>query len=292
MPVLTAHGCTHRGQVRPSNQDAFVVDAAAGLFIVSDGMGGANCGEVASARVVSSLHQELLPLQRAATGTVPQAELPRPCGSATYTCLGGADIAPVLAALQHASALVHADSLQHPRCAGMGATAAVLLLHRGHWLAANVGDSPIYLFRDDRVHPMHTTHTLEAEFRQTGMTTDAGELARARHILTRAMGMEGELAADYCQMPARPGDLACLCSDGLSNKVSPEEILALCLCFSPQEACENLIALANARGGEDNVTVVVCRLAQEGGAGGFRARLGRLVRGFVGPFVGPFGREG
>ncbi|WP_027193198.1 PP2C family protein-serine/threonine phosphatase [Megalodesulfovibrio gigas] len=285
-PIVEACGCTDQGRVRLSNQDAFFVDAEAGICILSDGMGGACCGEVASAVAVDSLRELLLPLQRAADAAaiLPAADLPRPCGSSTYTCLAGPDAQPLQDAFLQANVRVHAESLRQPRCRGMGATASVVLLHRGHWLAANVGDSPIYLFRDRCVVPMHTTHSLEAELLRTGEPVDPEDMARARHLLTRAMGVERQVTADHCQMPARAGDIVCLCSDGLSNKVTPEEIMAICLNFPLRMACENLIMLANARGGEDNVTVIVCRLGmvQDDQKRGVIPFIGRVLRRLVG----------
>ncbi|WP_460030750.1 PP2C family protein-serine/threonine phosphatase [Megalodesulfovibrio paquesii] len=267
-PVPDAAGETDRGLVRPSNQDAFFVDADAGLFIVSDGMGGANCGEVASAMTVACLRRALLAapgrLQELSprTGQRPPQTLPP-------------DPTLLLQALAQANAAVLAEAESMPRCHGMGATAAVVLLSQGYWLAANVGDSPIYLRRESAVLPLFTPHTLAALLAREDLPAAPEVRARAQHVLTRVMGVEPEVEPDVFVVPAQEGDVLCLCSDGLSNTLAPEAIMQVCATLPASQACSALVALAKVGGGEDNITAVVCKLGTRP-RHGVRALVGQL----------------
>lgn len=281
---LEACGASDRGRRRGTNQDAYYVNADAGLFIVSDGMGGARGGEVASEMVVATTRESLESLTMTLRLEAPPPAAPGDAAAQDICAHGDSRAAGMLlSALDQANRAVFEAAQASEDKKGMGATVAAVLARDCRWVAANVGDSPIYLFRDGQTIPLYTPHTLEAALEHAGMVPAAG-VNGAHHVLTRAMGIDLEVMADHFEMPLQEGDLLCICSDGLSNKLSPSEILseiqAETRTASLPEACARLVALANARGGEDNISVVLCRVAA-GQAPSWLGRLGETVRAWL-----------
>jgi protein phosphatase len=138
----------------------------------------------------------------------------------------------------------------------MGSTLAAVHFADSTFVAANVGDSPIYLIHEGDIEMLSVPHTLLAEQAELGSEKSvfAPEL---QHVLTRGMGAEDNVQPDICEAPCFNGDRLVLCSDGLSGKVTPGEILAAVARQSPSDACRFLVDTANRRGGEDNITVIV-----------------------------------
>jgi protein phosphatase len=231
------------GNLRHQNEDAFLVDDRLRLYAVADGMGGHRAGDVASAMVVDSLHHYLR--RGADFGDV--GDDPDLSSSANI----------LLKAIASANHAVYRASKDDPDRKGMGSTvAAVMFAHRSV-IASNVGDSPIFLIHDDTIEPLSVLHTVEAEH---NAMSDAAEFPANhpfRHMLTRGMGIEADVEADICETQCFPGDRIILCSDGLTNKATPEEIRIHSAGEAAKVACARLVALANDRGGEDNVTVLV-----------------------------------
>jgi protein phosphatase len=141
----------------------------------------------------------------------------------------------------------------------MGSTVAAIYYADSTIIAANLGDSPIYLVRRGEIEPLYVPHTLVAE--QTAIDPERAKLLEERfhHVITRAIGVAEEAFPDVCEVPFFPGDIIILCSDGLSNMVSPEEICDIVGNNNPEAACRLLVDLANERGGDDNITVIVLR---------------------------------
>jgi protein phosphatase len=251
MVVVESAGVTDVGRSRSENEDALFRDDDLRLYLVADGLGGHQAGEVASRLVVETIRDCMQAYQR---------------GSRVDT-LEGYDRAlsdeanKLQSGIFRANREVHRLSSQEGACRRMGSTVAAAYFSAGGLIAANVGDSPIWLVHGGEIETLSVLHTVVAEqaARHPG---GRGALApELKHVLTRAIGIESTVKVDVCETPCFLGDILVMASDGLSNKVSTEEILGHVRRQDPEEACRLLVALANERGGEDNITVVVARVS-------------------------------
>jgi protein phosphatase len=238
---------TDTGRVRPFNEDAIGHDPASGLFILADGLGGYNAGEVASAMAVSSLLARL-PAQRA------------------QALEQGGDFDPEAAlhdAIVHINADIFNAAAHSNAYSGMATTlVAAWLLGEELWVA-HAGDSRLYRLRGDLLEQITRDHSFSQELLDAGMVSE--EEARnlpAKNLVTRALGAEADLEPEiHCHRPA-VGDLYLLCSDGLSEMIGASEIGGLLAAGrrDPALAARRLVAMANEAGGRDNVSVIVIRL--------------------------------
>src|SRR5262249_2263579 len=145
---------------------------------------------------------------------------------------------------------------------GMGTTCSTLLLLPEGVLIAHVGDSRVYRVRGERIDQLSFDHSLVWELvRRNHLTFDAANLAVPRNVITRSLGPEANVEVDIDgPLPVEPNDVYVVCSDGLSGPVSDPEIGAFTMHFHPEDACRYLVYLANLRGGQDNITLIVVRL--------------------------------
>lgn len=256
MVQIRSSGLTDVGRKRSDNEDALLVDDARGLYVVADGMGGHRAGEVASRMVVERF-----------SGSLPQV-VPGFFDEALSEAA-----ARVVACVREANYAVYERSCRDQECHGMGSTVAVLLCTGDTAIAVNVGDSPIYLVRNNAAERVSVLHTVGAE----RVARDPGALAavpeRVRHMLSRAVGVDGEVEPDVCEIPCTPGDRFILCSDGLSDLVEPREMADIALGEEPEAACRRLVGLANDRGGHDNITVIVLQVPGDGQSTGLLGRV-------------------
>ena len=139
----------------------------------------------------------------------------------------------------------------------MGATVSAILVTEKTLISCNVGDSPIYLIRDGAIQPFYEPHTMMAEYEKLAPKGAKPLEEKYSHVLTRAMGVDEKVQPDISEIPFSPGDMLVISSDGLTDKVSPDEIFDIVKNAPPEKACESLVDLANDRGGDDNITVVV-----------------------------------
>jgi len=243
--ILSA-GLSDIGRKRSSNQDHFLLDDRHRIYLVADGMGGHQAGEVASQLVVDSIHQFYLSNPSWPSSDQENHQDP--------------DLSPeanrLRAAIRYANQQVFQAAATHKGYKGMGSTLAAVQFVDNTFIAANVGDSPIYLIHDQSIEMLSVPHTLLAEQSDLHPDDRAVLSPELQHMLTRGMGVEETVRPDIWETPCFTGDRLVVCSDGLSGKVSPEEILDLTLSHSAEEACQHLVALANQRGGDDNITVV------------------------------------
>lgn len=232
---------THVGRVRSSNQDSLL--EAGDLFVVADGMGGHNGGEVASALAVETVREAF---------NAPTTDL-------------------LVEAIQAANEAILAKAADDPSLQGMGTTvvalAAVVTEGEERIAIANVGDSRCYLLEDDRLRQITKDHSVVQTLVDNGQITKAeAEVHPQRNILTRALGIDPKVMTDSWELLPFAGDRYLLCSDGLFNEVSPATIIeTLQAITEPSEAAAELVRLANEGGGRDNISVVVVDVLEDGG---------------------------
>ena len=249
MHAIASAGLSDIGRKRSNNQDHFLVDDSCRLYLVADGMGGHQAGDVAARLVVDSMHRYY-----ASVSEPMDVEPGDPSLSAEANRL--------LGAIRYANQHVYQASLSNNACKGMGSTLAAVLLAGGTFVAANVGDSPIYLIHEGAIEMLSVPHTLMAE--QADLGSDRGVIgSELQHVLTRGMGVEETVLPDICESPCFSGDRLILCSDGLSGKVAADEMLTVVVSQTAPEACRSLVEMANQRGGDDNITVIVLHVDKQ-----------------------------
>jgi serine/threonine protein phosphatase PrpC len=169
------------------------------------------------------------------------------------------------AAIEEANHAIYTSSRQKNEYMGMGTTVVALLVEGDRAAIAHVGDSRAYRVRGGRIRQLTDDHSIVGELlRRHEITADDAREHPHRHVLTRALGVRGHVQPDLAELTLSPGDQFVLCSDGLTNHVEDHEIAKLVSEAADLEAgCAALIALANRRGGEDNITVVLARCDEE-----------------------------
>jgi protein phosphatase len=244
------------GRRRPQNEDCFEADPSLGLYVVCDGMGGGNAGEVASRMAIETIVAYVRSAAAegaSAAGTVPDDPN---LTSATNQ---------LAHAIRAANATVFRAAWEHPQYAGMGTTVAAARLS-GHTLSiAHVGDSRVYVMRDGAIQALTADHSWVAEQVAQGyMTEEEAERSPRRNIVTRALGVESTVEIDVAELLVSKNDLLLLCSDGLTRGVSCGEIQrTLANAGDLREKTDQLIALANDAGGDDNITVMLVNVEGE-----------------------------
>lgn len=241
---LNAGGSTHVGLVRDHNEDAFLLDGP--LFVVADGMGGHNGGEVASGTTIETFHGAIRGLAVDPNPVTRLAEVAQAANRAVFSKASG-----------------------DPELARMGTTLTAAMARDGRLFIAHVGDSRCYRLRDGRLDQLTVDHTLVGEFVREGRITE--EQARThpqRSIITRALGVEPAVPIDSITLEVANGDRFLICSDGLYGMLYDEEILSyLTAVPDPQQCAEQLIDAANRAGGEDNTTVIIVDILDANGDG-------------------------
>jgi serine/threonine protein phosphatase PrpC len=248
---VSAHGLTHVGRQRQHNEDAFLVESTAGLFLVADGMGGHAAGEIASRIAVDSISEFILHTKED-DGTWPHAY------DEQYTRTTNR----LMAALRMANQRVLEAMKKDARLRGMGTTVVACMADEEKMSVAHVGDSRAYLIRDNQLSRITNDHSWVFEQVQAGMLTEAeAEKHPLRNVITRALGGALQVTPDASEIASQPGDVYLLCSDGLTGMVPENEILRLVTANNGdlKAACQQLIDAANERGGLDNVTAVLVR---------------------------------
>jgi protein phosphatase len=207
-------------------------------------MGGHQAGEIASSLVVKSIHDFLCDSATPIGGAPPRRN----------GCLS-TDAARLLAGIEWSNKAVYETALSRNECRGMGSTVAAVYFSNNTLIAANVGDSSIYLVRNAKIELLSVPHTLQAEMALEVRAPFMG------NILSRAVGPKETVEADICELNCFKGDILILCSDGLSTKLSSQEIMAIATTHSqPAQACRRLVEVANEHGGDDNISAVVLRV--------------------------------
>ncbi len=247
---MTVHAwaATDVGRKRKHNEDSFLLDPELGLYLVADGMGGHAAGEVASARCVEIVREELVGQREAL-----EAFAREPTHEARE------EVQKLLArAIQRSCREIFQLAEREPQKRGMGTTCVALLVCGKKAIVAHVGDSRAYLLRAGRVHQLTEDHSLVEEHVKRGlMTREQAEKSDIRNVITRAVGIQRSVEVDTLLTDVAPGDMFLLCSDGLHGYLKDDELVGL---FSEEPRAQlpqKLVELANGRGGKDNVTAII-----------------------------------
>jgi len=239
--MIHGWGTTDRGVVRSQNQDAYYLSLEENfaLAMVCDGMGGARAGNVASALAVSTASDYLNQLPRDTLCADPDHHLRR--------------------AAQCANTTVFQKALSDPLCQGMGTTmvAALVLQNMVHLL--NIGDSRAYRIAPGGICKLTHDHSFVQDLVDHGdITSEQARVHPQRNLITRAIGSEPNVRSDLFQLDCHAGEFLLLCSDGLSNPLSEDELLFEILYGGPpEECCQRLLQAAIQKGAPDNVTAVL-----------------------------------
>jgi protein phosphatase len=238
--VVEHEGLTDVGRQRDANEDSYVL--ADPVFVVADGMGGAQAGEVAS-RTAAEVFQEAHE-----GGGTPEEQLSR--------------------LTREANRRIYELSRRDATRRGMGTTLTAAMLTEGGVSVGHVGDSRAYRLRGASLTQLTHDHSLVAELQRSGqLTAEAAEHHPQKSIITRALGPESDVEVDAHTHAARDGDVYLLCSDGLTGMISDDEVEAILRGSQTlREGAEALVRAANQSGGRDNITVVLFRVADDGGA--------------------------
>jgi len=233
--IITYGAVTHVGQVRTSNEDSLLADN--NVFMVADGMGGHNAGEVASLMAVDHLRE-------AASGIIAETDL--------------------VQALENANEVIYAESMTNHLHHGMGTTlAAMVVLENNNIVVAHVGDSRVYMWHEGALSRLSKDHSYVQELVDEGIVSiEEARTHPRRNIVTRALGIDADVEVEANTFSVTVGAWYVLCSDGLVDEISDADIAkVLARCTSPHEASQALVDAANAAGGRDNITVIVVSTA-------------------------------
>jgi len=250
MAIIESAGITDVGRKRDGNEDALFLDDDQKLYIVADGMGGHQAGEVASKIVVDTIRDYM---QRFKEGEEAE-ELEDTDESLSK------EANRLLSSIHLANQGVYSVSQSNESSHGMGSTVSMACFTDDALIAANVGDSPIFLVHNGSIELLSVTHNVITELMEIDPDAAENLSEQYRHMLTRGMGIEETVKPDICEVQFFKEDILVISSDGLSDKVAPDEILEVVSKERPEKSCRTLVDMANERGGDDNITVIVLKV--------------------------------
>jgi serine/threonine protein phosphatase PrpC len=246
-------GTTDRGMIRKNNEDSFFLDLGTGLMVVADGMGGHASGEIASRMAVDAIRNYFND----------------PAASNTLIGVYDDDMTESTnrlgSAVRLANMAVYEAARSDAQWKGMGTTVVCALLHGRELSIAHVGDSRLYLVRAGGIEQLTDDHSVVAEqVKRELISREEAQNSEIKNVLTRAVGIGAEVAVDLDELSLLDGDCLVLCTDGLTNMVRDEEILSVVTDGQdPAVAGQRLVELANAGGGQDNITAIVAYIVEE-----------------------------
>lgn len=238
------------GRVRKRNEDSLAIDERRGWAVLADGMGGYRGGDIASRMAVEVIRRRLDRDLVAPGERVP-----------------GHVAAMLEAAAHEANAAIRAEATRDPNLSGMGSTLVVAVFLADCVVIAHVGDSRMYRLRGGVLERLTRDHTMLQELLDAGILAPEDVAhSQFRGLLTRGLGVSAQVLPEPGTHSARPGDVFLLCSDGLTDMLDDAAIAAVLQPVGsqttrPEEAADRLVALANAQGGRDNISVILVRMA-------------------------------
>lgn len=236
---------TDKGKHRELNEDCLSIIPGntdmPSVFVVADGMGGHNSGEIASRAAVDYF-----------SGAIPKVDW------GTYADNGFEDELRKLISATNKS--VYEKSLEMSENNGMGTTMTAAVVAGETMYIGHVGDSRLYLIREGNLKLLTTDHSyIEEMVRNGSLTREEAKKHPQKHVITRALGCLPEVETDIYSCGIEAGDIYILCTDGLTNMLSEDEIAQIAAANTPEATCEALLQRANDNGGEDNITVIVIK---------------------------------
>jgi len=238
------------GRVRKNNEDSFLADPSLGIFAVADGMGGHASGEIASQLAVESLRESIRKASQ--EKAVPAKDGDTVILSSPATILSNS--------IRKANQRIYRSAQENAEWKGMGTTLVAVYFPDHSPVVGHVGDSRLYLLRQDTILQVTEDHSLVwEEYKQGRIPKEAIPLSPVKNVITRSLGPQLNVDVDLKELETKAGDLLLLCSDGLSDLVQDEEMLREVnrAAGDLEGACRRLIDLANSRGGKDNITVLL-----------------------------------
>ncbi|MDO8349720.1 MAG: Stp1/IreP family PP2C-type Ser/Thr phosphatase [Gallionella sp.] len=245
---------THSGMVRAHNEDSIATDAACGLVVLADGMGGYNAGEIASGLAVSVMVTEV------AAHLKKSSPVQRDEAS-------GEELAITLLnnSIRRANASIYQAAQSQAQYAGMGTTVVAALFYDNRVAAGHVGDSRLYRLRGENLELITRDHSLLQEQIDSGVISiEQARHSQNRNLVTRAVGIDAEVIPEVHLHEVQVGDIYLFCSDGLNDMVEHDDIQSILYAMQGNLAlaAEQLIQTANDNGGRDNVSVILVKVKQ------------------------------
>lgn len=234
-------GMTDAGKRRPLNEDSLLIDVSNHCFVVSDGVGGASAGEVASSifttTIADMIKSEAITSAEETVNTIKQGFL-----------------------TAHSNILKCSN--ENPHNKGMACTAEVFIVNEDGFILGHVGDSRTYRFRNNKLIRLTKDHSFVQEQLDLGIITPAeAKTHRYRNVISRAVGIDGSINVDIIRGKVRQDDIFMLCSDGLSDMVAEPDISALLIHdISLEDKVTSLVGKANEAGGRDNITIILIQI--------------------------------
>ena len=247
--------CTDPGMVRPHNEDSVAADAAHGLVVLADGMGGYNAGEVASGMATTVITTEVAQI----LGNVDPHLIDEKSNKVFAELILREQVRKANASIYHASQ-------SQPQYAGMGTTLVVCLFYDNRVMVGHLGDSRLYRMRGKKLSQVTRDHSLLQEQIDAGLITpEQAKTAAHKNLVTRALGIDPGVEPELHEYPTQPGDIYLLCSDGLCDMVSDDDIALTLEALGKHLnlATQQLVQMANDNGGRDNVSVILVRILRE-----------------------------
>lgn len=248
--VLEFASLTHTGQVRTHNEDAVDVRAEGGFAVLADGMGGYNAGEVASRICVETISQYLLRKQRARWTKI----LPGRSYSAAKLLSN---------AVGHANRRIFETAREHIEYIGMGTTVVTAFFQEDRIVIAHVGDSRAYLLRDGELAALTNDHSvIQAQIDAGLISRENAQFSPIKNLITRAVGAHEQIETEVSDYLVQQGDLFLLCSDGLTDMLSNDQISEFLNANADNlnVCCQTLVDHANQNGGRDNISVILIKV--------------------------------
>ena len=262
--------CTDVGKVRDHNEDTIGAQPDIGLWVLADGMGGYNAGEVASGIAVKTI----VDMVTEACKREKRGDIESSTGYMRQTIV-------LRDAIHRANKVINQTAQSQPQCEGMGTTLVASLFYDNKVSIAHVGDSRMYRLRGNRFEQITMDHSLLQELVDRGFySQEEAQRSTNRNYVTRALGVEANVEVEVQEIEVQKGDYFLMCSDGLPDMVEDEDIHLTISTFANdvRTVGEQLIKLTNDNGGRDNVSVILVRVADA-----FPAQAG-ILRKFRGLF--------
>jgi PPM family protein phosphatase len=264
--ALEITACTDPGMVRSHNEDSVASDASNGVVVLADGMGGYNAGEVASGMATTVITTELQQLFNTVQPFQVDPETNQPLAARL-----------IRDQVMKANTSIYQAAQSQAQYAGMGTTLVVCLFYDNKVLVAHLGDSRLYRLRGASFSQVTRDHSLLQEQIDSGLiTAEQAKNAQHKNLVTKALGIDPQIEPEIHEYDAEPADIYLLCSDGLCDMVSDEDIgmTLQALGANLKLAAEQLVQMANDNGGKDNVSVILVRVLR--GYPGPRGVMGKM----------------